>query len=480
MPPLISPEQVLTPELRPHQIEAVNALAAASDKFAYVEMAVASGKSLVMARLAQIALPRSRVVIVAHTEELVKQNAKACEWLGEKPSICSAALGQKAVFANLTVGTVGTIAKRIKYFKGATFIVDEVHRARMHAYDSGAESQYLKIKNESPNSWFRGVTATGWREDGSGTLDNTFGPCVYKYGFLEALQDGFVKPLRAVTAKAPEIETKGLKTNSTGEWSGTLLTNRGVALASVHTSAYLQAMEEEGRSRALVFACDIEHANALEAACVKAGVDGRAVHTERGARGETVDAFRNGDFPVMISVAMFNVGFDVPDIDFMAFCRPMKSKLLYAQSLGRGARLSDLANDCAVADFGGNIARHGALDMMQAPKRRGPGKAKDADEEEKIKLPTLDRTVGGDLRQGATAGSVLSEYDKKPCWVLPAGSPTYLVDRHLWLIPTTIGRVRWFSPNYPRDAIRLYCEYDARRGWTALGARDSMGALRKA
>ena len=68
-------EQILSVSLRPHQKEAVDALANSNERFAYAEMSVASGKSLVMAKLAERALPKTRALIIAHTEELVKQNA---------------------------------------------------------------------------------------------------------------------------------------------------------------------------------------------------------------------------------------------------------------------------------------------------------------------------------------------------------------------------------------------------------------------
>jgi hypothetical protein len=295
------------------------------------------------------------------------------------------------------------------------------------------------------------------------------------------MEDGFVKPLRAVAAKAPEIKTEGLKVNAAGEWGGHELTNRGVVLAPLHAAATLSAIREEGRRRVLVFACDIAHADALEVEFRKLGVDARAAHTGKKGVSSTVEEFRQGVFPVLVSVQKFNVGFDVPDIDFMAFCRPMKSGLLYAQSLGRGARLSEIASDCVVVDFGGNITRHGALDMVRPPKRRptSDGKADDPSTDPKEKLDSLERTVGGDLRKGAIEGSLLSRHSK-PKWVEPTGSPTFLVGRHLWLIPTSLGPVRWFSPSYPLDADWLFCEYDPRHGWTARGARDAQGLLRKA
>jgi hypothetical protein len=119
--------------------------------------------------------------------------------------------------------------------------------------------------------------------------------------------------------------------------------------------------------------------------------------------------------------------------------------------------------------------------MIKPPKRRAAAgtAAKDEPEEEREKLEQLDRTVGGDLRKGAAEGSLLSRHGK-PRWVPVTGEPTYLIGRHLWLIPTSLGQVRWFSHNYPLSSAHLYCVYDARRGWTACGAVDTKGLLHKA
>ena len=79
-----------------------------------------------------------------------------------------------------------------------------------------------------------------------------------------------------------------------------------------------------------------------------------------------VARFRDRTLPIMISVAMFDTGFNVVDIDMLAFCRATKSPVFFAQALGRGARITPVAQNCAVLDFGGNVARHGSLDQIAA------------------------------------------------------------------------------------------------------------------
>ena len=73
-------------ELRPHQQAAADAV---EDSFRagvtrpLVDMCVAAGKSFTYAELARREIERGgRVIVGAHTRELVEQNANACRALG--------------------------------------------------------------------------------------------------------------------------------------------------------------------------------------------------------------------------------------------------------------------------------------------------------------------------------------------------------------------------------------------------------------
>jgi len=91
-------------------------------------------------------------------------------------------------------------------------------------------------------------------------------------------------------------------------------------------------MAKYQRRRVLVFCCNIEHVDKMEAQ-LKAlgaprvyGVHSRSVD---GKRDKLVKAFRhdpNGG--ILVSCNMFNTGFDVTDIDYMAMCRATKSASL--------------------------------------------------------------------------------------------------------------------------------------------------------
>lgn len=52
--------------------------------------------------------------------------------------------------------------------------------------------------------------------------------------------------------------------------------------------------------------------------------------------------FRNRDeIGVIVTVDMLSTGVDIPDLEFIVFLRPVKSRILFEQMLGRGTRLGD-------------------------------------------------------------------------------------------------------------------------------------------
>jgi DNA repair protein RadD len=355
---------------RKHQIEGVQALVAYEDRFSVAEVTVAGGKSAMLGMLALHYSQFGRVLIVAHNKELVKHNADAARQLGCSPGICSSSISTNA-FARVTVGTIGTIINRVHLFRDVVAIlVDEVHMV-----PPAKSSQYRRLFDKITQAKVHGLTGTPFRADGTGDLAKTFGPIAFRYTFLDALRDGYVKPLVPVDAGEDEtIEVEGLKTTA-GDFDLEEMAPRAIKLAPSHVKTILEVMQKFNRRRVLVFCCNIEHVDKVEAQFQRAGVQRvYGVHSKsiQGKRDKSVEAFRNDPYGgILISCNMFTTGFDVTDIDYMAFCRATKSAVYYAQGLGRGARITPYAANCLVSDFGGNIARHGTLDAVMA----APGRA---------------------------------------------------------------------------------------------------------
>lgn len=349
---------------RRHQIEGVQALIQhAGDRFSVAEITVAGGKSDMLGMSAAYYQQYGRVIVVAHNKELVRQNAAALKRHGINPGICSSSISVNA-FARVTVGTIGSIVNRVHLFRDVVAIlVDEVHMV-----PPAKSSQYRKLFSKIPNAKVHGLTGTPFRADGTGDLAKTFGPIVYRYTFLDALRDGYVKPLVPVEAGEDEnIDLEGLKSIG-GDYDLEEMAPRAIKLAPSHAKTIVEVMQKFGRRKVLVFCCNIMHVDKLEAEFKRLNVPVAGVHSLSitGKRDKAVEWFKTCGAGILVSCNMFTTGFDVVDIDYLAFCRATKSAVYYAQGLGRGARVTPYAHNCLVSDFGGNIARHGTLDAVVA------------------------------------------------------------------------------------------------------------------
>lgn len=485
-------------QLRPHQVDAADALLAAEGRFAHAEVTVSGGKSLIMAEMARRF--SGRILILAHTAELVKQNIEACKQLGVHAVPCARTIGVNA-FGRVIVGTIQTVVRRLNLFSDvALVIVDETHLVPPEE-----QSQYRRLFAHLPNARIRGVTGTPYRADGSGSLEDSFGPCVFRFTFAEALALGYVKPLRQIDAEADDIDTFGVKVKR-GEWDSNEIAHRGIALAPVHAKAAVKALREERRKRTLVFACDIEHANALarEFNAASGRRIAASVHSEldQASQDQFISDFRKGYLPVIASVAKFAVGFNVPEVDSLVLCRPVRSRVYYVQALGRGARKTAAALDCVVVDFGGNVGRHGELDMVKPVGRKGPRTARERDELQKSinktckacgaeyaeffetcphcgHDPRLDRSVGSDLRLRSAARELLSEAKTKPQWFPVKGAPARTSNRH-WRLPLDGGHAIWWPQHMPPEPAHAYVEWSSKWGFTASAVIDGEGNMHQA
>lgn len=107
------------------------------------------------------------------------------------------------------------------------------------------------------------------------------------------------------------------------------------------------------RQSTLIFCVDISHVTNLTAAFREHGVDAQFVtgDTPSRIRSARVDAFRNGEFPVLLNCGVFTEGTDIPNIDCVLLARPTKSRNLLVQMIGRGMRLHRGKENCHIIDM---------------------------------------------------------------------------------------------------------------------------------
>jgi ATP-dependent helicase IRC3 len=107
------------------------------------------------------------------------------------------------------------------------------------------------------------------------------------------------------------------------------------------------------RKSTLVFCVDLAHVASLTATFRQYGLDARFVTSETNhqIRLERLNAFKNGEFPVLLNCGIFTEGTDIPNIDCVLLARPTKSRNLLVQMIGRGLRKHAGKGNCHVIDM---------------------------------------------------------------------------------------------------------------------------------
>jgi hypothetical protein len=126
--------------------------------------------------------------------------------------------------------------------------------------------------------------------------------------------------------------------------------------------------------RAIVFCVDVQHARDVCAEFMDAGIRAAAVWGEmpREERRETIAKFSTGEIAVLTNCNLLTEGFDEPSINCVLMARPTKSKLLYAQMVGRGTRLHPGKADLMIVDVVDNSRTHtlpGLYSLFNLPAR---------------------------------------------------------------------------------------------------------------
>jgi DNA repair protein RadD len=118
-----------------------------------------------------------------------------------------------------------------------------------------------------------------------------------------------------------------------------------------------------GRAKAMIFAVNVDHAEEFVAALRARGEDPALIIGAMGAaeRRADVGAFRIGTKRLAVTVQAALTGFDVPDLDLIASCRPTLSPIIHTQSIGRGTRPAEGKADLLVLDFAGNVPTFGPV-----------------------------------------------------------------------------------------------------------------------
>ena len=330
-------------------------------------MPTGSGKSHVVGGLAERAVEHGykRIVITVPSRELAEQNERAARLVLPKATlgVCCAALKRNEVNRQVVIGTPQSLAQRIPYGPIDLVIVDEAHQMPLH---KGSWFDRLFAAMKGGRSIPRaGCSATTFRVAdgaifGKSATKAWFTTQPYEITTADLIAQGWLAPVRAVEP-AILMTTKGVKT-SAGDYNQADL----VAANVDQVSGQVALIKDEiaaGRKRVMLFAVTIEHIEEYLRAFA-GSVEAVPIHSKLTTeeRRRNVERFRAGQATVAVTVQAALTGFDVPEIDLVASCRPTKSAIIHTQSIGRGTRPAEKKVDCLNLDFAGNVPVFGPVD----------------------------------------------------------------------------------------------------------------------
>ena len=382
--------------LRPYQQEAVEAVyehLRTKKNNPCVVLPTGTGKSLVLAQIAKdaVTLWGGRVLILAHVKELLEQNADKIRRLcPDLPvGIYSAGLKSRNTEEPVIVAGIQSVYNKACDLDAFDLImVDECH---LIAPDGdGMYRTFLKdMKVINPRVRLVGMTATPFRLKGGLICkpENLLNEICYEAGLKEMIQQGYLSPLISRAGRA-EADLSKLHIRG-GEFIGDEIE---AAMDTEHlvTAACREIVDlTKDRKSVLIFTSSVKHCmHVAEAIRGYSGQECAVVtgDTPAGERAEILDRFKGKAVPAdlfgtpkpplkfLCNVNVLTTGFDAVNTDCVVLLRPTNSPGLLIQMVGRGTRLSPDTGktNCLVLDYGGNIMRHGPVDMIRV-KDKTPG-----------------------------------------------------------------------------------------------------------
>ncbi|KAL9056957.1 MAG: hypothetical protein Q9162_002623 [Coniocarpon cinnabarinum] len=352
-------------KLRPYQEECVLAVLEAfkeGRRQVGVSLATGSGKTVIFTELIERTEAShknaTQTLILVHRRELVEQAARHCSARYPEKSV-EIEMGnlRASGVADITIASVQSINSkdRIDKFDSSRFkliLVDEAHHIVASSYLRVLEHFGLGLDDEDMDKpALVGVSATFSRHDGL-ALGKAIKHIVYHRDYVDMIEQNWLCNVIFTTVRLPADLSK-VKTSPSGDFQTSSLSE------AVNTPEFNEITVRSWLARAndrrstLVFCVDVQHLVDLTATFHRHGVDARFVTgmTPNSDRSETVEAFKERKFPVLLNCGVFTEGTDIPNIDCVLICRPTRSRNLLVQMIGRGVRLFKGKDDCHVLDM---------------------------------------------------------------------------------------------------------------------------------
>ena len=325
------------PEPNEIQIEALDALSEtrlAGNRSGLVVMATGIGKTWLAAfDVASDRKEFSRILFVAHREEILKQSLSTFRNINPKASMGLYNGLEKLPNSEILFASIQTLSRtqHLEKFTPTEFdyiVVDEFHHA--------AASTYRKVIDYFQPKFMLGLTATPERTDGGDLLTLCDENLVYRCDVPRGIEEGLLSAYQYYGVP-DSIDYENIP------WRSRKFDEQALSQAAeTHERAanVYEQWQKRGKSRTLAFCVSHSHANFMKKWFDEKGVNCAAVHSGQNSdpRVMSLEKLETGEVSVVFAVDMFNEGVDLPALDTVMMLRPTESSIIWLQQFGRGLR----------------------------------------------------------------------------------------------------------------------------------------------
>lgn len=370
-------------ELRPYQQRTIDSL---YEWFRHngghpcLVLPTGSGKSHIIAELCRDVIqswPDQKILVLTHVKELIEQDAEKIlmAWPTAPLGIFSAGIGRKELGNPITVASIQSIGRHVaKIGHVDLIIVDEAHLIS-HKNEGGYRRIVQALEAVNPNVRVIGLTATPYRL-GHGLITEggaLFDALIEPTSIEELIYHGHLAPLRSKLTDL-QLSTAGVRKRG-GEFIESEL-QAAINKPEQNERIIREIVALAGDRKAwLLFCTGVDHALAMRDLLRDVGVTAECVlgETPKPERERMLEDFKSGRVRAMTNANVLTTGFDYPDVDLIAMCRPTMSPGLYVQMAGRGMRVKSHTDHCLVLDFAGVVQTHGPITAVRPPSKKGTG-----------------------------------------------------------------------------------------------------------
>ncbi|KAI0206323.1 P-loop containing nucleoside triphosphate hydrolase protein [Astrocystis sublimbata] len=480
--------------LREYQEECIQAVTSSlqlGHKRIGISLATGSGKTVVFTQLIDRIEPSSkhatRTLILAHRRELVEQATRHCSnaYPNKTVEIEMGKLHASGT-ADITVASIQSITSgdRMSKFDPRLFklvLVDEAHHIVAPGYLHLLEHFGLHEKrDESPV--LIGVSATFSRFDGL-RLGSAIDEIVYHKDYIDMIGGKWLSDVIFTTVEST-ADIRHVRNGANGDFQlGELskTVNTG-EINEITVRSWLAKASE--RKSTLVFCVDLAHVTGLTKTFRQHGLDARFItgDTPKLERGERLDAFKRGEFPILVNCGVFTEGTDIPNIDCVLLARPTRSRNLLVQMIGRGMRLHAGKTNCHIIDMVSSLATGivttptlFGLDPSQLVEGVSVDALRDQEsrkEAEKVRESDALTVTSSDYEATGDASVTFVEYDSVLDLISDTSGERHIraISRHAWV---QVGPHRYVLSGPDGSHIRLQKAEEEKEGGAMFEAWET-------